>query len=161
MSESITTSIHAITSISLAVLVVSAVSISVFVINDSFQQKSQQQASLVLSDLTILQVGFIESTSIDFNVFVKNTGERSLGNLESLSIFYDGQIVQFNSSDTSILRYTFTRIDVKYIDKPWNAHETVMIGLQLPEPEEVGTGQHKIVVIAENGATIDTYVFSV
>lgn len=161
MSESITTSIHAITSISLAVLVVSAVSISVFVINDSFQQKSQQQASLVLSDLTILQIGFIESTSIDFNVFVKNTGERSLGNLESLSIFYDGKIVLFNSSDTTILRYTFTRIDVTYIGKAWNAHETVMIGLELPATEEVGTGQHKVVVIAENGATEDTYVFSV
>jgi len=110
-----------------------------------------------MSKLNILEIGYIESTSTEFNIFIKNTGERELGNLMRLSLFFDGNIAYYDGVSTEHA-YNFTRFDNN--EGEWKIQETVVIGLILPFGDTIGTGLHKIVVVADNGVTQDEYLFS-
>lgn len=110
-------------------------------------------------DFDIIGVGNVGPTNISFAVYVKNTGAESISAYVIIDVFLNGLFYEYNSSDSSVKRWTVTLLSDHNSDGNWGMYETIGMNLTMDSGNQLGAGNHEIRISIYGN--VESYSFSV
>lgn len=110
-------------------------------------------------DFDIIGVGNVGSTNTSFAVYVKNTGAESISAYVIIDVFLNGLFYEYNSSDSSVKRWTVTLLSDHNSDGNWGMYETIGMNLTMDFGNQLGAGNHEIRISIYGN--VESYSFSV
>ncbi len=149
--SSLILTIAAITLATIITVSMFAVSIG---ISNSIDRTSEKTSNSLLTELTIIHVGYDNSSSTQFNIFIINTGEISIS-VTNLVLLYDNNFIFYNNNNESqywILSYNASTSQSN------NLNPNQLFEITVFTSASIGLESHSVVLSAGSYST--SYTFS-
>ncbi|MHA1728459.1 MAG: hypothetical protein ACTSWY_06975 [Promethearchaeota archaeon] len=155
--------------VSSGILQTSSIIITIIVVTASFTVAYGISAAITSSgsnfsrqlntDFEVIGIGDVNSTDTSFMIFLKNTGTEEIKGYAIIDVFFNGNYFEFNSSDTSVKRWSVILLSDINNNNYWGQYDTMGINLTLDSGNQLGTGAHEIRISIYGN--IEKYTFSV
>lgn len=147
ISHALLTIVAITLAVSLAIAVLSQLSIVLNTMSISVKQRSDSLRTLIA-----ITNAYYDSANSKFHIFVKNIGDIPYSDLENIDVYIGsagGALDFYNISTNNITEYDI-------VDGVWNPGETIEIVI---EPTKTYDPPYEVKIVLSNGVS-ETYVFS-